>query len=340
MIADFRSDTVTKPTQKMLDFMYKAPLGDDVFGEDPSITELEKYAASLFGMEAGLFCPSGTMTNQIAIKLHTQPGDEVICDFVSHIYQYEGGGIARNAQCSVRLINGAKGQFTSDDVLKNINPDDPHYPRTKLVSVENTCNRGGGSIWSLSELKKIRKVCDDKKLKFHLDGARIFNALEETKESPKDFGKIFDTISVCLSKGLGAPVGSVLLGSKEDMYQARRIRKVFGGGMRQAGIIAAGGLYALKHQVKRLSEDHDKARELEKILRKCSFVKEVFEVESNIVVFILKDKIKREDFIQKAKEKGVLVLAFGANGVRMVTHLDISKEMMKHTKKVFEKWSN
>ncbi|MES1224077.1 MAG: GntG family PLP-dependent aldolase, partial [Bacteroidota bacterium] len=260
MLIDFRSDTVTKPTKGMLDAMMKANVGDDVFGEDPSINELESYAAALFSMEEGLFCPSGTMTNQIAIKCHTQPGDEVICDESAHIYQYEGGGIAFNAGASVKLLNGDRGRITAEQVAASINADDVHKARTSLVCLENTSNRGGGSCYDFEEIKKIKEVCGANNLDFHLDGARLFNALVAKKETAKQYGEVFDSISICLSKSLGCPVGSVLLGKKDFIKKARRVRKAFGGGMRQAGFLAAAGIYALNNHITRLAEDHTHAR--------------------------------------------------------------------------------
>ncbi|HRD41075.1 MAG TPA: GntG family PLP-dependent aldolase, partial [Bacteroidia bacterium] len=272
MIIDLRSDTVTKPTKAMLEAMMNSPLGDDVFGEDPTVIELEKKAATLFGKEAGLFCPSGTMTNQIAIKVHTQPGDEVLCDVNSHIYNYEGGGISFNSGVQAKLIQGDRGRITAQQIEQNINGDFDWLTRTTLVSLENTVNRAGGSYYTIDMIKPIQKLCADKKLNFHLDGARIFNALTETKENPKDVGSLFDSISICLSKGLGTPAGSVLIGTKEFIKKARRVRKVFGGGMRQAGILAAAGIYALDNNVTRLKEDHIRAKKIEGILKSLPYV--------------------------------------------------------------------
>ncbi|TAH01906.1 MAG: aminotransferase class I/II-fold pyridoxal phosphate-dependent enzyme, partial [Sphingobacteriales bacterium] len=256
MIADYRSDTVTRPTPAMLAAMMNAPLGDDVFGEDPTINQLEQLAAGTFGYEAAIFCPSGTMTNQIAIKCHTQPGDEVICDKNSHVYIYEGGGIAFNSGASVRLLEGDRGRITAEQVAESVNPDDVHRPISRLVSLENTCNRGGGSCYNLTEIEKIRKVCNQHGLILHLDGARLFNAMVARKEDPQAYGKLFHSISICLSKGLGAPVGSLLLGNQAFIKKARRVRKVFGGGMRQAGVLAAAGIYAMENHVERLTQDH------------------------------------------------------------------------------------
>ncbi len=327
---DLRSDTTTLPTAEMKNAMMEAQVGDDVFREDPATLELEEYAARLFGMEAALFCPSGTMTNQIAIKLHTQPGDEVICDELAHVYQYEGGGIAFNSGCSVQLLHGDRGRFTAEDVQGAINnPKDVHKPLSRLVVVENTCNKGGGAIWDFNEIKAIRQVCNNEKLKFHLDGARLFNAIVETNIAPGMFGNVFDTISICLSKGLGAPVGSLLIGSKNDMLKARRIRKVFGGGMRQSGFIASAGLYALKNHVERLKEDHSKAKELEAALGQCSWVKNILTVESNIVIFDIREDLEPETILQKLATHQIKAVPFGPRTIRMVTHLNISNKMIK-----------
>src|SRR6185436_1054806 len=285
MLIDYRSDTVTKPTAGMTEAMMNARVGDDVFGEDPSINELEASAATMFGMEASLFCPSGTMTNQIAIKCHTQPGDEVICDESAHVYQYEAGGIAFNSGASVKLLTGDRGRISAEQVKVSINPDDNHKAHTSLVCVENTSNRGGGSCYDFAEIIKIRKVCMENNLKFHLDGARLFNALIEKNETPKQYGEVFDSISICLSKSLGCPVGSLLLGKKDLIKKARRIRKVFGGGMRQGGIIAAAGIYALKNNIERLKQDHVHAKQIGNAIAKTTFAKSVFPVETNIIIF-------------------------------------------------------
>jgi len=272
MIIDFRSDTVTRPGPGMLQAMMSAKTGDDVFGEDPTINELEAVTAAIFGMEAGLFCPSGTMTNQIAIKCHTQPGDEVVCDKQNHVYYYEGGGIAFNSGCQVKPLDGDRGRISSDQVKESVNPDDPHKPRTRLVSLENTANRGGGSCYEFADFKLIREICSKNDLRLHLDGARLWNALVAKGEKPSDYGEIFDSISICLSKGLGAPVGSLLLGKQDYIKQARRVRKVFGGGMRQAGYLAAAGIYAIEHNIPRLAEDHEHAKEIAEALEKKSFI--------------------------------------------------------------------
>lgn len=335
MIIDFRSDTVTRPTPAMLEAMLKAKVGDDVFGEDPSINELEALTAAKFGMEAALFCPSGTMTNQIAIKCHTQPGDEVICDESSHVYQYEGGGIAFNSGASVKLLQGNLGRITAEQVLTAIQPDDAHRPHTSLVSLENTSNRGGGSCYDFTEIKKIQSLCKEKGLAFHLDGARLWNALVAKKENPKQYGEAFDSISVCLSKSLGCPVGSLLLGKKEFIKKARRIRKVFGGGMRQAGFIAAAGIYAIQHNIERLAEDHAHAKQIAEAIAANKLVKMVLPVETNIIIFELNDSITAPALVGKLKEYNILSYAISPNRVRLVLHLDITAEMTRRTIEVF-----
>jgi threonine aldolase len=326
---DLRSDTVTKPSKAMLEAMMSAPVGDDVFNEDPTIIELEKYASELFGKEAALYCPSGTMTNQIAIKVHTQPGDELLCDVNSHIYNYEGGGISFNSGVQAKLVQGNEGRLSAELIEPLINGDFDWLARTSLVSLENTVNRAGGSYYTLSQIKPIYELCKVKKLALHLDGARIFNALVETGESPNEIGKYFDSISVCLSKGLGAPVGSLLLGDKAFIKKARKIRKVFGGGMRQAGILAAAGLFALKNNVHRLKEDHSKAKQLESVLKSLSYVESILPVYTNIVIFTLKKEIMTgEGFERKLADNNIKVSAFGKNTIRFVTHLDFTEEML------------
>jgi threonine aldolase len=328
---DFRSDTVTRPTPAMLEAMRNAPVGDDVFGEDPSVNKLEALSAQLFGMEAALFCPSGTMTNQIAIKCHTQPGDELICDKLSHIYQYEGGGIAFNSGASVRLVEGNRGRITADQVRESINPDDVHKPVTTLVSLENTANRGGGSCYNFSDIQSIKEVCLQNNLSLHLDGARLFNALVAKNETPAQYGEIFDSISVCLSKGLGAPVGSVLIGKKDFIKKARRIRKVFGGGMRQAGFIAAAGIFALEHNIERLAQDHAHAKMIAKVLLEKDFIGTILPVETNIVIFEVKGRYTAPALAAKLKEQGIFVIAISSTQVRVVVHLDISPVQVNQT---------
>lgn len=323
----------------MLDVMMRARIGDDVFGEDPSINELESMVANMFEMEASVFCPSGTMTNQIAIKCHTQPGDEVICDENAHVYQYEGGGIAFNSGASVKLLPGDRGRIHADQVRAAINSDDNHKAHTSLVCLENTSNRGGGSCYDFSEIEKIRQVCTENNLNFHLDGARLFNALVEKNETPKQYGEIFDSISICLTKGLGCPVGSVLIGKKDFIKKARRIRKVFGGGMRQAGFLASAGIYALENHVDRLKEDHAHARQIAKALKKKNFVKMIMPVETNIIIFELDDSITAPALVAKLKEQDVLGYAISPVRVRLVVHLDITKQMIDQTIQVINNLS-
>lgn len=335
MIIDFRSDTVTRPTPGMKEAMMKAPVGDDVFGEDPSINTLQEMTADLFGMEAALFCPSGTMTNQIAIKCHTQPGDEVICDESSHIYQYEGGGIAFNSGASVKLLYGDRGRLTARQVEDAIQPDDVHRAHTRLVSLENTSNRGGGSCYTFSEIQAIQQVCMRHDLAFHLDGARLWNAIVARKEDPLHYGKVFDSISVCLSKSLGCPVGSLLLGTKDFIKKAKRYRKVFGGGMRQGGFMAAAGIYALEHHIERLKEDHANAKAIATAISSRSFVKLMLPVETNIIIFELDESLTAPQLVARLKEQDILGYAISPNRVRLVTHLDITPAMTEKTIQVF-----
>lgn len=333
---ELRSDTFTQPTEAMLKAMFEARVGDDVFGEDPTANDLEAFAADMFGMEAAIFCPSGTMTNQIAINVHTQPGEEVICEQGAHVYFYEAGGIARLSGCQARTIAGERGQIYPEQILPLINPEDVHRARTRLVCLENTCNRGGGATYSMENMHNIRQLCNDKNLKLHLDGARIFNAIVANNENPKDYGKAFHSISVCLSKGLGAPVGSLLLGDKAFIYEARRARKAFGGGMRQAGYLAAAGLYALQHHIGRLQEDHEKARRLAEGLKKASWVKSVMPVETNIVIFEVAGEKPASFWVEKLKQNGVLTAATSASMIRMVTHLGVTeKEIETITAAIF-----
>jgi len=336
MITDLRSDTFTKPSPAMLEAMFKAPVGDDVFGEDPSVNKLEAMAASMFGMEAALFCPSGTMTNQIAIKCHTQPGDEVICDKQSHVYIYEGGGIAFNSGCQVKALDGDRGRINAGQVLESVNPDDVHKARTSLVSLENTSNRGGGSCYFFAEFQQVKEICLTNKLSLHLDGARLWNAMIAKNEDPKQYGKVFDSISICLSKGLGAPVGSLLLGKTGFIKQARRVRKVFGGGMRQAGYLAAAGIYALEHNIERLAQDHLHAKQIAAALANKDFIGKIMPVETNIIIFEVKEAYTPKSFCEKLAQHDILCLAISATQVRMVTHLDITGEMLNKMLKVIE----
>ena len=337
MLIDLRSDTVTKPSFGMLQAMMGAEVGDDVLGEDPTVQALERKTAELFGMEAGLFCPSGTMTNQIAIKIHTQPGTEVICDQKAHIYNYEGGGIAFNSGASVRLLQGPRGIVSPEMVEQSINnPEDIHFPPTVLVALENTVNKGGGSYYTLEQIAAISQVCRKHQLPLHLDGARIFNALVETGEDSREYGRYFDTVSICLSKGLGIPVGSVLLGSREHIKKGRRIRKVLGGGMRQAGYLAAAGLYALENNISRLKEDNKRAEEIGKVLQQMPFVAAVEPVDTNIVLFTLKG-VSTKEFLERMAAEQIKAVAFGPESIRMVTHLDFSEEMLQRLLVVLKK---
>ncbi|MCW3085592.1 MAG: Threonine aldolase [Bacteroidetes bacterium] len=328
---DLRSDTVTKPTKGMLEAMFNAEVGDDVFGEEPTVNALEEKVAKLFGKEAAVFCPSGTMTNQIAIKVHTQPGDEVLCDTTAHIYNFEGGGISFNSGVQARLLPGEHGRISAQQVKENINPRYDWMTNTSLVCIENTANRAGGSFYSLQQMKEISDVCKQQKLNYHLDGARIFNAIVENDYTPAGIGNLFDSVSVCLSKGLGAPVGSLLLGDKEFIRKARRVRKVFGGGMRQAGYLAAAGIYALDHHVNRLKEDHARAKKLAETMSKLSYIDSILPVDTNIVIFNLNDKLKPEDFVKKLAEKNIKATAFGKQAIRFVTHLDFTDDMLAQT---------
>jgi threonine aldolase len=325
---DFRSDTVTKPTPAMLEAMMQAKVGDDVFEEDETVNELEAKLSRIFNMEAGLFCPSGTMTNQIAIKCFTQPMDEVICDQTAHVYRYEGGGIAYNSLASVRLLHGARGILTPELIDPEINEANIHYPSSTLVVLENTVNKGGGACYNLNQIAPIRDLCQSKGLKLHLDGARIFNALTYTGDAAQDYGQYFDGISVCLSKGLGSPAGSVLLASKDTIKKARRIRKVLGGGMRQVGFLAAAGIYALDHHVERLALDHKHAKALESTLAELSYVESVMPVQTNIVIFKVAKGFEAIDIVMKLTEKGILCNTTNRDTIRFVVHLDISAEMI------------
>ncbi|WP_297693420.1 low specificity L-threonine aldolase [uncultured Eudoraea sp.] len=323
------SDTVTKPSPGMLDAMMSAEVGDDVFKADPTVNRLEEKVANMFNREAALYFPSGTMTNQTAIKLHTNPGDQLICDKYAHVYNYEGGGVSFNSGVSCKLIDGHRGMMTSNQVEEAINPPDfYHSPLTSLVCAENTTNKGGGACWNFSELVRIKEVCVKHGLAYHLDGARIWNAMVEKGESAKQYGELFDTISVCLSKGLGCPVGSVLVGDKEMIDKALRIRKILGGGMRQAGFMAAAGIYALDNQIDRLADDHKKAKEIGAILESLSFIKKVEPLETNIIIFeINEDYLSAEDFIEKLRTKDIHIIGMGSSKLRIVTHMDYTEQM-------------
>ena len=320
----------------MLEAMMAAKVGDDVFGDDPTVNELQDRMAKMFDMEAAIYCPSGTMTNQIGMRMLTEPQDEVICHKYSHVYLYEGGGMMANSSLSPKLLEGDRGRITADQIVQNINnPDDIHLPISKLVVLENTMNKGGGSIYDLSEIKKIKQVCNDHNLAMHLDGARLFNALVETKESPRQYGELFDSISICFSKGLGAPIGSVLLGSHESIKKAKRIRKAMGGGMRQAGYLAAACIYALDHHVDRLKEDHKRAKQIGEILKRNAFISDIYPVDTNIVIAELKG-VSVEEFLKNLAAKNVFAVKFGPNLVRFVTHLDFNDDHLNQFEKVIK----
>ncbi|MGB0863293.1 MAG: threonine aldolase family protein [Saprospiraceae bacterium] len=331
MSINLLSDTVTKPTPEMLKAMMQAKVGDDVFQQDPTINALQEKVAKMFGMEAALYCPSGTMTNQIAIKIHTQPLDEVICDVTSHVYQYETGGYAFHSGVAIKLLNGKNGKITPELIEPAINGDYDWLPKSTLVVLENTCNKGGGSYYRLDEVKAIRDFCQKKGLKLHLDGARLFNALVETGESTVDIGAQFDSISICISKGLGAPVGSLLIGQSDFIKKARRFRKVMGGGMRQAGYLAAACIYALDNHVERLKIDNDRAKKLGAVLQKLDYVESVEPVHTNIVIFNLKKKCTASEFVQLLNQHQIASSPFGPQSVRFVTHLDLDDAMINQT---------
>ena len=325
MIVNLISDTVTKPSKEMLQAMLNAEVGDDVFKEDPSVNKLEELIAKMFNKSSALFFPSGTMTNQVAIKINTEPGDELICDHYSHVYNYEGGGASFNSAVSCKLIKGDRGRIFANQIEKNINkPDFYHSPKTSLVCLENTTNKGGGAVYDFDEIKKIRNLCDKHNLMLHLDGARLWNALVKTSEKAKDYGDVFDTISLCFSKGLGCPVGSILVGSEEKINKALRIRKVLGGGMRQSGYLASAAIFALENHINDLKNDHIKAKEIESVLKRLDFVKKVEPVSTNIVIFSLIDEIDQNYFIHKMKENNILIISLGEDKLRIVTHRDYS----------------
>lgn len=327
---DFRSDTVTQPTAQMLDFMMRAKVGDDVFRDDPTTLELERIGADMFGKEAALFCASGTMSNQIAIKVHTRPGDEMICHENAHVYRYEGGGMAFNSGVSPKLVNNPSGKIEANDIADLINPDDPHYPKTVLVSLEDTANRAGGIYYDIKEVERIYSICKQNGLALHVDGARIFNALTETGVTPAEYGQFADTISVCLSKGLGAPAGTLLIGSQEFIRQAIRVRKVFGGGMRQTGYYAAAGIFALQNNILRLKDDHLKAKRIAETLKKLPWVTRILPVQTNIILAEIDDDFTVRNAINTLHQKGISCLAFGKNRIRLVTHLGITEEDMEY----------
>lgn len=334
MIIDLRSDTVTRPTPAMKEAMWDAPIGDDVMEDDPTVQALQEKAARMFGMEAALFCSSGTLTNQLALRVHTRPGSDVVCDKLSHIYVYEAGGIMLNSFSSVRLLEGDRGRITAKQVSDIIEPeDDIHTTFTRVVSLENTMNKGGGCYYDFKEIEAIRQVCNEKNVKLHLDGARLFNALVETGEQPVQYGQVFDTISICLSKGLGCPVGSLLFGSHETIRQAKRFRKIMGGGWRQAGFLAAAGIYALDHHIDRLKEDHARAKIIAGLFSHHPQVQEILPVDTNIVILKLVNGANEKNFVQQLAAKNILAIDMGKALVRFVTHLDFTDDHLSELKK-------
>ena len=334
------SDTVTKPTPEMLQAMFNAKVGDDVFKQDPTVNEFERIVADLFGMEAALFFPTGTMANQTAIKLNTNPGDQIICDKWSHIHLYESGGASSNSGVNFNLLDGSRGMITAEQVKEGINdPEFYHTPMSKMVGIENTTNKGGGACYEIEELQKIKQVCVDHNLKYHLDGARLWNAMIAKKQQPKQFGELFDTISVCFSKGLGCPIGSVLLSDAETIHRALRIRKIFGGNMRQSGYLAAAGIYALQNNINRLEEDHKRAKELGQVLEQLPWIEKVAPVETNILIFEVKKELDEKMVIEKFKDKGILISSMGQGKLRIVTHLDYRQVMHEYVLEALEKLS-
>ena len=321
------SDTVTRPTKGMLAHMMETQVGDDVFKEDPSINALEEQVASLFGKEAALFFPSGTMANQTAIKLHTQPGEQLICDHYAHIFNYEGGGVSFNSGVSCALIEGERGRITAEQIKQRINPSDfYHSPKTALVALENTTNKGGGACYDPEEIKRIAALCKEVNLPLHLDGARLWNAMIATKTSPAFYGEMFDTLSICFSKGLGAPVGSALLGTKEQIDRALRIRKMLGGGMRQAGYLAAAASYGITHHWPRMKEDHLKAKALGQAVKAIEGVRYLAPVDTNIVIFEFATEAREKEFVDHMQKSKIQLISMGSGKLRFVTHLDYSDD--------------
>jgi threonine aldolase len=335
MTIDLRSDTVTRPTPGMMEAIMNARTGDDVYKEDPTVNELEARMAELFGMDSALFFPTGSMANQAAIKLHTNPGEQLICDKYAHVYNYEGGGVSFNSGVSCRLLDGSRGKVHAQMVEAAINPPDfYHSPLTSLVCLENTTNKGGGACYEIEEIARIREVCDRHGLGLHLDGARLMNALVAKGQQPREFGELVDTLTVCFSKGLGTPLGTVLVGKKELMKDAIRVRKILGGGMRQVGYMAAAALYALDHHVERLAEDHRKAAKIASVLENQSYVAKVEAVETNIVIFTLKPELDEQAFTDDLLGRNVIISNMGGGKLRLVTHLDYTEEQHEQFLKI------
>ncbi len=324
-IVDLRSDTVTKPTSEMRDAMFRAEVGDDVYGEDPTVIELEKLGARMTGKAAGLFVASGTMGNQVAVMAHTQRGDEVICEAESHIYYYEVAGMAVLSGVQARTLPSVKGILSAETIEAAIRPQDVHQPRSALICLENTHNRAGGTCYPLDTLASIRKLADRRKIPVHIDGARLFNAAVAQGVKVDKIAQYADSVQFCLSKGLAAPVGSLLVGSEEFIVKARRYRKMLGGGMRQAGVIAAAGIVGLQSMVERLAEDHANAKLLAEALATAGFAVDLSTVQTNIVIFdVSRTGLKAAEFVTKLRKAGVLAGAFGEYRIRMVTHHGIT----------------
>ena len=339
---DLRSDTVTQPTEGMLEAMSKASVGDDVLGDDPTVIELQNKAAKMLGKESALYVPSGTMANIVATRTHTSPGDEIVTEAHSHVYRYEGGAFAALSGCSVALVDGKNGLMTPEQVSSSIRKAEgslSHYPNGSLVCVENTAQGGGGTVYSQDTLDEICKVAKQRDCKLHLDGARLFNAVVASNTDAARMARDFDSVSICLSKGLGAPIGSVLVGTKKDLAQAHRWRKMFGGGMRQAGVIASAGLYALENNIERLGEDHRRARQFaEAVSEMPDFSINVDNVQSNIV-FIGVGKGNTEEIIEKLSKQGVDILSTDDSTIRAVFHLHITDEDLESVIDGFSKVS-
>ena len=337
---DLRSDTITKPSAKMLDAMLKAKVGDDVYGEDPTVKRLENLVADYFGMDRAMFFPSGTMANQVAIKLHTNPGDQVIAHKYSHVYNYEGGGVSFNSGVSFKLLDGEKGIFSTDELSSAINPKDfYHAPLSKLVSLENTTNKGGGHCWDFNDFESIKKICSDNNLGLHMDGARIWNSIIAKNDNPKLYGNIFDTVSVCLSKGLGCPIGSILVGKKNFIDKAIKIRKILGGGMRQVGYLAAAGLYAIQNNISRLLIDHERAKEISLKFLSKDFIKTINDVETNIIILELNESVQKKTIIDYFSKNDIVFdwFSMGPEKIRIVTHLDYSKDNHNYLMEIVDK---
>lgn len=333
---DLRSDTVTRPSDAMKKAMIESPVGDDVLGDDPTVKRLESLMAERFGMDGSLFCVSGTQANQIALMSHLSPGDEVICHPYAHIFNYEGGGIAANAHASVAFTGDDRGIMHPEGVLSCLKADDIHFPKSRVLAVENTSNKGGGTCYEWEEITALRAVASKSGLLFHLDGARLYNALIAKNHSESDYGAAFDSISICLSKGLGAPVGSILLGNEAFIAHAKRIRKRIGGGWRQAGFLAGAALYAMEHNVERLAIDHAAASDMAVFLQSLPYIGKVISPETNVLIFGLNEDLNQDQFIAGLAEKGIGISQMGPGKCRMVFHLDITEAHINKVKSVLK----